>query len=69
MSIMEHSHRGKDYEKVHNEAISLLSELLGVPDSYEVLFLQGGASQLFAHAVAGAHRDGGPARTLGRRDS
>jgi phosphoserine aminotransferase len=48
MSVMEHSHRGKEYEKVHDEAIALLRELLGVPDSYEVLFLQGGASQLFA---------------------
>lgn len=48
MSVMEHSHRGKEYEKVHDEAIALLRELLGVPDSHEVLFLQGGASQLFA---------------------
>jgi phosphoserine aminotransferase len=48
MSVMEHSHRGKDYEKVHDEAISLMRELLAVPDSHEVLFLQGGASQLFA---------------------
>jgi phosphoserine aminotransferase len=48
MSIMEHSHRGKDYEAVHNEAIALIRELLGVPDEYHVLFLQGGASQQFA---------------------
>ncbi len=48
MSVMEHSHRGKEYEKVHDEAIALLRKLLGVPDTYEVLFLQGGASQLFA---------------------
>lgn len=48
MSIMEHSHRGKEYESVHNEAIALLRELLGVPDDYHVLFLQGGASQQFA---------------------
>jgi phosphoserine aminotransferase len=48
MSVMEHSHRGKEYEAVHDEAIALLRELLGVPDTYEVLFLQGGASQLFA---------------------
>jgi phosphoserine aminotransferase len=48
MSVMEHSHRGKEYEAVHDEAIALLRELLGVPDSYEVLFLQGGASQMFA---------------------
>ncbi len=48
MSVMEHSHRGKEYEAVHNEAIALIRELLGVPESYEVLLLQGGATALFA---------------------
>src|ERR1051325_4163876 len=48
MSVMEHSHRGKAYEAVHNEAISLTRELLGVPDSHLILLLQGGASQEFA---------------------
>jgi len=48
MSVMEHSHRGKAYEAIHNEAIALTRELLGVPDNYDVLFLQGGASQQFA---------------------
>src|SRR6185369_1435794 len=48
MSIMEHSHRGKAYEAVHDEAIALVRELLGVPDDYHVLFLQGGASLQFA---------------------
>jgi len=48
MSVMEHSHRGKEYEACHDEAIALLKELLGVPDTHEVLFVQGGASQLFA---------------------
>lgn len=48
MSVMEHSHRGKGYEAVHNEAISLVRELLGVSADYHVLFLQGGASQQFA---------------------
>ena len=48
MSVMEHSHRGKAYEAVHNEAISLVRELLAVPETYDVLFLQGGASQQFA---------------------
>jgi phosphoserine aminotransferase len=48
MSIMEHSHRGKSYEGVHNEAIALVRELLAVPDDYYVLFLQGGASLQFA---------------------
>jgi phosphoserine aminotransferase len=48
MSIMEHSHRGKDFEAVHNEAITLIRELLAVPADYDVLFLQGGASTQFA---------------------
>jgi phosphoserine aminotransferase len=48
MSIMEHSHRGKAFEGVHEEAISLTRELLAVPDDYYVLFLQGGASLQFA---------------------
>ncbi len=48
MSIMEHSHRGKAYDAVHNEAISLVRELLGVPENYNVLLLQGGATQQFA---------------------
>jgi phosphoserine aminotransferase len=48
MSVMEHSHRGKEYEAVHHEAGALLRELLGVPATYDVLFLQGGASMQFA---------------------
>ncbi len=48
MSIMEHSHRGKSYEAVHDEAIRLTRELLDVPEDYYVLFLQGGASLQFA---------------------
>jgi phosphoserine aminotransferase len=48
MSVMEHSHRGKAYEAVHNEAIGLVRELLAVPENYDILLLQGGASQQFA---------------------
>jgi phosphoserine aminotransferase len=49
MSVMEHSHRGKVYERVHHEAMGLVAELLGVEtDAYDVLFLQGGASMAFA---------------------
>jgi phosphoserine aminotransferase len=48
MSILEHSHRGKAYEKVHAETIALLTELLAIPDSHQVLFMQGGASAQFA---------------------
>jgi phosphoserine aminotransferase len=48
MSLMEMSHRGAIYEKVHYEAEALLRELLGVPTGYKVLFVQGGASTQFA---------------------
>jgi phosphoserine aminotransferase len=48
MSVIEHSHRGKDYEGVHTQAMALVRELLSVPDTYEIMFLQGGASQQFA---------------------
>lgn len=48
MSVMELSHRSAAYEEVHNQAISLLKEMLSIPDDYEVLFLQGGASLQFS---------------------
>jgi phosphoserine aminotransferase len=48
MSVMETSHRSPEYDAVHEEAISLMSELLGLDDDHQVLFLQGGASMQFA---------------------
>src|SRR5271156_423755 len=48
MSVMEQSHRGKEYEAVHDEALALLRELLRVPATHEIVFMQGGASQQFA---------------------
>jgi len=48
MSVMELSHRSLVYEEVHNQAISSLKKLLAIPDTYEVLFLQGGASLQFS---------------------
>lgn len=47
MSIMEATHRGKDYEAVHNETIELIKSIYGVPENYHILFLQGGASSQF----------------------
>ena len=43
MSVMEMSHRGKEFIAIHAEAEALLRELLGVPANYKVLFMQGGA--------------------------
>ena len=48
MSVMEMSHRSKDYEAIINEAEDLLRELMNIPENYKVLFLQGGASSQFA---------------------
>lgn len=47
MSILEISHRSKDYEAVHEEAEATLKELLGLGDDYRVLFLGSGASMQF----------------------
>jgi phosphoserine aminotransferase len=47
MSILEISHRSKEYDKVHNEATDLVRELMGVPEDYKILWLQGGASTQF----------------------
>lgn len=47
-SIMEMSHRGKEFVSVYSEAEQDLRDLLGVPLNYKVLFLQGGASAQFA---------------------
>ena len=47
LSIMEVSHRGKDFEAVMKEAQALVKEVLSVPDGYSVLFLGGGASLQF----------------------
>ncbi|MCL2698297.1 MAG: 3-phosphoserine/phosphohydroxythreonine transaminase [Oscillospiraceae bacterium] len=46
-SVMEMSHRSKEYEVIHNECIALLREVLAVPDNYKVLFIQGGAHMQF----------------------
>ena len=48
MSLLEHSHREPSYEKVHREAISFLREYLSIPDTHDVLFMQGGARMQFA---------------------
>ncbi len=48
MSVMEMSHRSKDFEEIINGCEALVRELMNVPDNYKVLFLQGGASSQFA---------------------
>ena len=48
MSVMEMSHRSRPFQEIIETAESDLRELMGIPDNYKVLFLQGGASQQFA---------------------
>ena len=48
MSVMEMSHRSKDYQDIIDSAEALVRELMHVPDNYKVLFLQGGGSTQFA---------------------
>ena len=47
LSVLEVSHRSKQFVKVAEEAISLVRQLLKLSDDYDVLFLQGGASTQF----------------------
>lgn len=48
LSILEHSHRGPEYDRVHEEALALFSELMGLPATHAALIVQGGASGVFA---------------------
>ena len=48
MSVMEMSHRGKEYMSIQADAEADLRELMGIPSNYKVLFVQGGASLQFA---------------------
>jgi len=48
MSVMEMSHRSKEYSSIHDKAIEDLTELMSIPDNYKVIFMQGGASTQFA---------------------
>jgi phosphoserine aminotransferase len=47
-SVMEMSHRGKEFGSILGQAEADLRELMGIPEQYKVLFLQGGATQQFA---------------------
>ena len=47
MSIIEMSHRGKHFDEVHHACLAQLRELLGVPDTHDILLLQGGATLQF----------------------
>ena len=48
LSLIETSHRSKEYDEVHNQAVELVKELFQVPDNYTILFLGGGATLQFS---------------------
>jgi phosphoserine aminotransferase len=58
MSILEISHRSKEYDAVHKKASELLRELMGIPSNYKVLWLQGGASTQFFMAPLNLQQTG-----------
>lgn len=59
MSVLEMSHRSAMFMDIYNEAMALFREVMGVPEGYEVLFLQGGATLEFSavplNLMAGSH--------------
>ena len=61
MSVMEMSHRSQMYIDIFNECVSLVRELMHVPENYAVLFLQGGATGQFASIPMNLLREGGSA--------
>ena len=61
MSVMEISHRSKTFDAIHQSAKAGLTELLGIPQGYDVLFLQGGASLQFSMVPINFLHDGASA--------
>ncbi|MCU7810037.1 MAG: aminotransferase class V-fold PLP-dependent enzyme, partial [Candidatus Thiodiazotropha sp. (ex Notomyrtea botanica)] len=57
MSVMEMSHRGKEFMSIAEQAEADLRQLLAVRENYKVLFLQGGASSQFAMVPMNLTRD------------
>ncbi len=58
MSLLETSHRSKDYESVQDRAVALLKELLAIPDGYKIVLLGGGATLQFAMVPLNYLREG-----------
>ena len=56
MSVMEMSHRGKEYMGIQAQAEADLRDLMGIPANYKVLFIQGGASSQFAMVPMNLYR-------------
>jgi len=60
MSLMEISHRSKEYAEVHAETSGLVRELMGLPDDYKIMWLQGGASSQFYMIPLNLQKGGSP---------
>ena len=58
MSVMEMSHRSKYYDAINNEAEALLRELMHIPENYDIIFVQGGASMQFEAIPLNLHTNG-----------
>jgi phosphoserine aminotransferase len=60
MSVLEVSHRSKEYDATQKHATDLLRELMGIPSDYKVLWLQGGASTQFFQVPLNLQQSGKP---------
>jgi phosphoserine aminotransferase len=60
LSILEISHRSKTYETIHNGAIELAYDVLGIPRTHKILLLQGGASLQFCMVPMNLRQEGKP---------
>jgi len=58
MSVMEMSHRSKEYEAINDEAEALLRELMNVPANYSIAFVQGGATTQFESVPLNIYKNG-----------
>ncbi|MGG3688788.1 3-phosphoserine/phosphohydroxythreonine transaminase [Caldifermentibacillus hisashii] len=61
MSVMEMSHRSSDFKKIIERTEELIRELMEIPETYRVLFIQGGASLQFSMVPLNLFKDGGHA--------
>jgi phosphoserine aminotransferase len=59
-SVMEISHRSPEYTAVHEQAKERLTRLLGLGDDFEIMFLQGGATQQFSMVPLNLSASGAP---------
>jgi len=60
ISLMEISHRSKEYDKMHKDASMLVKDLMVIPDDYKIMWLQGGASSQFYMVPLNLQKDRKP---------